>query len=173
MELPNLSLKRGRKKGIYSSWLPSMGRWTQSYLTAYVVHVPKVPKSLILAMHFSEEHVVMLDVTKQKDGSCAEELSKSSRTGHFSFSRTWIATHVSVEKVVLRGCTDFRTEPGNPCRVVKSVFFSSEPLELPSSSLNLCFHGPLTVVWANSLCSWLLGLSEPKSSARYSKHMFF
>lgn len=49
-----------------SSWLPSMGRRKQLYLTVYVVYIPKVPKSLLFAMHFSEEHVVVVDVTENR-----------------------------------------------------------------------------------------------------------
>lgn len=36
------------------------------YVTVHVVHIPRVPKSLIFAMHFGEEHVVVLDVTENR-----------------------------------------------------------------------------------------------------------
>lgn len=38
-------------------------------------------------------------------------------------------------------------------------------IELPSSGLNLCFDGSLTVACASDLCSWLFGLSEPENKA--------
>lgn len=44
---------------------------------------------------------------------------------------------------------------------------------LPTSGLNLCFDGCLTVVHANDICSWLFGLSEPELNINNSKHMGF
>lgn len=71
---------------MYSS---QKGRRKQSYLTSYIVHVAKVPKSLILAMHFSEKHTVVPDVTE--NGKMEVVLKSYKTVGEqdiFSFSGT-------------------------------------------------------------------------------------